>query len=730
MSFRDGRRVPSALPSALDAMGQKRELTVEVTFTEADKDCLARLVKDLVKLSAKTDKVRARARPRHIIGPFTLMHFPRRTHRRDRVARRDQANARARASTRALTPIPSLPKRVTCLDSQGEFKEWLKATQKGPRRTWHDPARHDWQTLSDFALAAIAKDAKLAEPPARRHLGWSRWAARRAAWRAWQKDQPQGEVPTRGPWSLVARTERHPGFSESYASLPSHLPGWRRSAKQRPPRWCQSHGLSPEMVGVDCEMCETDVDKRALVGVSVVDAKGGVLLKTLVRPPGTILDLKTDITGLRMKDFKGVKTSLADVQEKLRAIVKPNTVLVGHGLVHDLKALKFDHAPVIDTAMLFSYKNLPRSTPGLADLCKRLLSSEMRAAGTHDSVEDARMALELAQWECAQAKPTTPLDPPTDKVDARDLSKLFVHRVPRGTLASDIEGMFAKVNGTIGVEHACDIEAVHGKFLGPDTPLDATRTTSCYVAFESVEKCNAAFKSLRGGAGTDALGRPQKAVKMVVHAAGAKRGDAEAMKRDARGDVSKMTVAALREALKKRGLAVDGLKPALTARLEAAMGDDASRDDSGSDSDSSDSGSGASGSAAETEDFSKLTVPKLREALEARGLDTSGLKAALVARLEHAAKKKAAAKENATADRANRTDDPRKEATATRLVMVRKMAAHGGRAIGTADKTADAPASEGFSGAKRKAGEAEAKKPRRNPRPSRRARLAAKGMYE
>ena len=42
-------------------MGQKRELTVEVAFTEADKACLARLVKDLVKLGAKTDKVRARA---------------------------------------------------------------------------------------------------------------------------------------------------------------------------------------------------------------------------------------------------------------------------------------------------------------------------------------------------------------------------------------------------------------------------------------------------------------------------------------------------------------------------------------------------------------------------------------------------------------------------------------------------------------------------------------------
>ena len=42
-------------------MGQKRELTAEVAFTEADKECLARLVKDLVKLGAKTDQVRARA---------------------------------------------------------------------------------------------------------------------------------------------------------------------------------------------------------------------------------------------------------------------------------------------------------------------------------------------------------------------------------------------------------------------------------------------------------------------------------------------------------------------------------------------------------------------------------------------------------------------------------------------------------------------------------------------
>ena len=55
--------------------------------------------------------------------------------------------------------------------------------------------------------------------------------------------------------------------------------------------------------------------------------------------------------------------------------------------------------------------------------------------------------------------------------------------------------------------------------------------------------------------------------------------------------------------------------------------------------------------------------------------------------------------------------------------MVRKMAAHGGRAIGTADKTG----SDIVSGAKRKAGAAEEKKPRRNPRTAAARALSGEG---
>ena len=69
---------------------------------------------------------------------------------------------------------------------------------------------------------------------------------------------------------------------------------------------------------------------------------------------------------MRRRRRTGVKTTLEDAGGRCSGCgVRPaaNVVLVGHGLVHDLRALKFDHLPVIDTACLFAYENLPRSTP-------------------------------------------------------------------------------------------------------------------------------------------------------------------------------------------------------------------------------------------------------------------------------------------------------------------------------------------------------------------------------
>lgn len=52
------------------AMGQKREQTIEVEFTEADKECLVRLVKELVAKGAQGDKVRRGISPSQKMVPL------------------------------------------------------------------------------------------------------------------------------------------------------------------------------------------------------------------------------------------------------------------------------------------------------------------------------------------------------------------------------------------------------------------------------------------------------------------------------------------------------------------------------------------------------------------------------------------------------------------------------------------------------------------------------------
>ena len=179
------------------------------------------------QLGAKTDKVRAARGRGNINGPFALMHFTRQTHRRDRVARRDPANARARASTRALNPAPSLSKRVTRLGPQGEFKRMAQGYAERPAAHVARPREARLaHSLRISALAAAAKDAKPAEAAARAATPGVEpvRAARRDAWRAWQKDQPRVRCRRKAP----GRSPRAPsatGFSPSTPLFRVTCPG-------------------------------------------------------------------------------------------------------------------------------------------------------------------------------------------------------------------------------------------------------------------------------------------------------------------------------------------------------------------------------------------------------------------------------------------------------------------------------------------------------------------------
>ncbi|KAG2977015.1 hypothetical protein JG687_00015548 [Phytophthora cactorum] len=148
---------------------------------------------------------------------------------------------------------------------------------------------------------------------------------------------------------------------------------------------------------LDCEMCETDIGME-LTRVTVVDIKGDVVYDQLVKPQSTIINYHTEFSGISEETLRDTKYILADVQRDLttRFLFK-DTILVGHSLTSDLRALRLVHPTIGDTAILYPHQRGFPFRTSLKYLTKTYLKKDIQiqTQAGHDSAEDAIASLEL-----------------------------------------------------------------------------------------------------------------------------------------------------------------------------------------------------------------------------------------------------------------------------------------------------------------------------------------------
>ncbi|KAH9809019.1 hypothetical protein DFH28DRAFT_992519 [Melampsora americana] len=167
------------------------------------------------------------------------------------------------------------------------------------------------------------------------------------------------------------------------------------------------------LVALDCELVYTTAGMsiaRLTVIVPKTTSEGGLefesLLDEFVRLPKAvkIIDLNTRFSGIQSEgELETARFDLNELREELVNLgVDAGTVICGHGLENDLKALRIVHQRCIDTVDLFPH---PRGLPMRMSLKKlssiflnKLVQNSDPEIG-HDSFEDASIALELIKYK-------------------------------------------------------------------------------------------------------------------------------------------------------------------------------------------------------------------------------------------------------------------------------------------------------------------------------------------
>lgn len=209
--------------------------------------------------------------------------------------------------------------------------------------------------------------------------------------------------------------------------------GWKDAritgAEELPPADDPKNQLAGRRpLAIDCEMVKVagvepdDDPEYVLARISIRDWKHQVILDELVKPPRPVVDYVTAYSGMTEAKLAGVETTLSDIQEKLLDLFTPDTILVGHSLDSDMRAMRVTHPYIIDTSIIFPHPRGPPMKSALKWLTQKYLGREIQkhtGGAGHDSIEDADAAMDLLKEKCKRGPRYGTSDATTESIFKR-----------------------------------------------------------------------------------------------------------------------------------------------------------------------------------------------------------------------------------------------------------------------------------------------------------------------
>ncbi|XP_028760520.1 small RNA degrading nuclease 3 isoform X2 [Neltuma alba] len=390
------------------------------------------------------------------------------------------------ADRTVLVDIVKLVQKRRMQGALGDWKNFLMSHDKKFGSNLSDPAKRSRETLVAF-LKTFSKegDLKIFDTILRRYSNKDLFGL--------FKDK-SCDIPEQ---RLVQNTLQHPSYPLDYA-FEELDEDWVVINLRKKNMLLKS----TKMVAIDCEMVLCEDGTEAVVSLCVVDRNLKVILKKLVRPNKAIADYRSGITGVCPQDLEGVTCSLANIQNSLRMMLLDGTILVGHSLHNDLRALKLDYVRVIDTSYIFQYSdgNILRR-PSLNALCKAVLGYELRQTGApHNCVDDAMAAMKLVLAKIERGVDNAiPLAQEPVQVPQSEMAKLLLHKISSGVTSEEL------------------YKIVPGDFILELRPPKGNKYSALAI-FKNPQEAHEAFESLQGNQEKDSFGRPQKHVTFKLKA--------------------------------------------------------------------------------------------------------------------------------------------------------------------------------------------------------------------